>query len=97
MSEIKNMKTFIRMSRGLWGWISVIVGLKLITLVGTARCAQIISGFLGNIASPSLTVADAGSALVFLLLISHRPSTLTDCTAIVRLENGKGTKEIIKS
>ncbi len=61
-------KTLIRMSRGLWGWISVIVGLKLITLVGTARFAQIISGFLGNIASPSLTVADAGNAIMSALL-----------------------------
>ena len=61
-------KTLIRMSRGLWGWIAVIVGLKLITLVGTAQFAQIISGFLGNIASPSLTVSDAGSAILSALL-----------------------------
>ena len=52
-------KTLIRMSKGLWSWIGVIVGLKLIALVGTAQFAQIISGFLGNIASPSLTVQQA--------------------------------------
>ena len=32
-------KTLIRMSRGLWGWIGVIVGLKFIALVGTAQFA----------------------------------------------------------
>lgn len=61
-------KTLIRMSRGLWGWIGVIVGLKLITLVGTAQFAQIISGFLGNIASPSLTVQQAGGAVLSALV-----------------------------
>lgn len=61
-------KTLIRMSRGLWGWIGVIVGLKLIALVGTAQFAQIISGFLGNIASPSLTVQQAGGAVLSALV-----------------------------
>lgn len=31
-----------------------------------------------------------------ILIVSHRPSTLTDCTSVVRLENGKGTKEAVK-
>lgn len=61
-------KTLIRMSRGLWGWIGVIVGLKLIALVGTAQFAQIISGFLGNISSPSLTVQQAGGAVLSALV-----------------------------
>ena len=51
------------MVKGLWGRIALITFLKLVTLVGTAEFAQIISGFLGNIASPALSASNAGSAV----------------------------------
>ena len=57
-------RTLLRMARGLWGWILAITGLKLATLVATVEFAGIISGFLGNIASPALTVADASHAIL---------------------------------
>ena len=56
-------RTLIRMAKGLWGWIFVIAGLKLAVLAGTAAFARIISGFLGNIASPELTAAGAWQAV----------------------------------
>ena len=52
------------MAKGLWGRIALITFLKLVTLVGTAEFAQIISGFLGNIASPALSASNAGSAVL---------------------------------
>lgn len=52
------------MTKGLWGRIALITFLKLVTLVGTAEFAQIISGFLGNIASPALSASNAGSAVL---------------------------------
>ena len=52
------------MVKGLWGRIALITFLKLVTLVGTAEFAQIISGFLGNIASPALSASNAGSAVL---------------------------------
>lgn len=57
-------KTLLRMVKGLWGRIALITFLKLVTLVGTAEFAQIISGFLGNIASPALSASNAGSAVL---------------------------------
>lgn len=48
-------RTLIRMSKGLWGWILTIAGLKMVTLMGTASFAQIISGFLGSLDSPEMT------------------------------------------
>ena len=57
-------QTLIRMARGLWGWIFAITGLKMLVLAGTAAFARIISGFLGDIASPSLTISEAGQAIL---------------------------------
>ena len=57
-------RTLLRMAKGLWGWILVITALKLGTLMGTAEFAQILSGFLGNIASPSLSLTDAHEAIL---------------------------------
>lgn len=61
-------KTLLRMAKGLWGWIFLITALKLLTLVGTAAFAQIISGFLGDLASPQMTAAAAGQAVLSALL-----------------------------
>ena len=57
-------RTLLRMARGLWGWILAIAGLKLLTLVGTATFAGIVSGYLGNLTSPQLTLADARHAIL---------------------------------
>ncbi len=57
-------RTLLKLAKGLWGWILSITALKIITLAGTAAFAKTISGFLGNINSPSLTVETAGSAIL---------------------------------
>lgn len=44
-------KTLIKMAKGLWGWIIVIVGLKMLTLVATTMFAKTIAYFLGDVMS----------------------------------------------
>ena len=61
-------KTLLWVAKGLWGWIVLITALKLLTLVGTAAFAQIISGFLGDLISPQMTAAAAGQAVLSALL-----------------------------
>lgn len=61
-------KTLLRMAKGLWRWIFLITGLKLAVLVGLAAFARIISGFLGNVASPAMTAGDGARAVVSALL-----------------------------
>ena len=56
-------RTLIKMAKGLWGWIVGIAALKMVTLMGTAAFARIISGFLGNVDSPSLSWQQARSAI----------------------------------
>ena len=33
-------RTLLKMAKGLWGWMGVIVGLKMVTLVGTTMFAR---------------------------------------------------------
>ncbi|MDO4354926.1 MAG: ATP-binding cassette domain-containing protein [Clostridia bacterium] len=61
-------RTLLKMAKGLWGWIATITLLKLATLAGTAAFARIVSGFLGNLDSPEMTAAQAGSAVLYALL-----------------------------
>ncbi len=61
-------RTLLHMAKGLWRWIFLITALKLAVLAGLAAFAGIISGFLGNIASPAMTVSDAGRAVLSALL-----------------------------
>ena len=61
-------KTLLRMAKGLWRWIFLITGLKLAVLVGLAAFARIISGFLGNVASPAMTAGDGARAVASALL-----------------------------
>lgn len=56
-------RTLIKMAKGLWGWIVGIAALKMVTLMGTAAFARIISGYLGNVDSPSLSWQQARSAI----------------------------------
>lgn len=60
-------RTLLRMARGLWGWILAIALLKLVTLAGIAGFARVLSGFLGNLTSPEMTTAQAGSAILLAL------------------------------
>ena len=57
-------KTLLRMSKGLWGWILLIAGLKMAVLAFTAGFAQVISGFLGGLASPSMDMESAKGAVL---------------------------------
>lgn len=61
-------KTLIRMARGLWGWMGAIVLCRLLTLVGTASFSRTVSGFLGDLTSPAMTLAEAGSAIASALI-----------------------------
>lgn len=61
-------RTLLKMAKGLWGWMGVIVGLKMVTLVGTTMFAKTISQFLGNLYAPNLTWEEAGSAILAALL-----------------------------
>lgn len=61
-------KTLLSLAKGLWGWILAIVAVKIVTLIGMTAFAQIIAGFLGNIYSPSMTLENAGSAVLAALV-----------------------------
>ena len=63
-------KTLLRMAKGLWRWIILIAALKLAVLVGLAQFSKVMSGFLGNISSPSMTVSDAVGAVLSALAIA---------------------------
>ena len=63
-------KTLLRMAKGLWGWIGTITALKLITLAGTAAFARVVSGFLGNLDSPDMTIAQALTAIIYAALMA---------------------------
>ena len=51
-------KTLIKMSKGIRGWIVVITGLKILTLVGTVMFAKTLASFLGDLYNPALTKDD---------------------------------------
>ena len=61
-------KTLLKLAKGLWGWILSIVVVKLVTLIGITAFAKTISGFLGNLDSPAVTMQTAGTAILSALL-----------------------------
>jgi ATP-binding cassette subfamily C protein len=63
-------KTLLKMAKGLWGWIFIIMSLKLTTLVGTALFAQVAAGFLASLADFSINQDDVGRALLSAFLAS---------------------------
>ena len=63
-------KTLIKMAKGLWGWIIVIVGLKMLTLVATTMFAKTIAYFLGDVMSANMTFNQAMSAIFVALVVS---------------------------
>jgi ATP-binding cassette subfamily C protein len=56
-------KILLRMARGLWPWIVVILCLKLLTLAGLALFAQVLADFLGGMAEAPLLAPVVSRAL----------------------------------
>ena len=56
-------KTLLKLARGLWFWIILIIVINLLTLVGTTALAEIIAGFLGSLFQPQEALATAWSAV----------------------------------
>ncbi len=75
-------KTLLKLAKGLWGWILSIVVVKLVTLIGITAFAKTISGFLGNLDSPAVTMQTAGTAILSALLIA----AVTFCSELLRGE-----------
>lgn len=63
-------KTLIKMSKGIRGWIAIITGLKILTLVATVIFASTLSSFLGDLYNPALTKDELIGAVVSALLAS---------------------------
>lgn len=63
-------KTLVKMSKGIRGWIAVITGLKILTLVGTVMFAKTISLFLGDLYQPSLSKEELMAAIFSALIAS---------------------------
>ncbi len=56
-------KTLIKLAKGLWGWVFAIVAFRFAALLAITAFAGQISGFLGSIYSPDLTVSKAWAAI----------------------------------
>ena len=61
-------KTLLGMSKGIRLWIVLITLLKLAVLAGTASFAQAISGYLGSVTDPQLSVEGLPQAILTALL-----------------------------
>jgi ATP-binding cassette subfamily C protein len=81
------------MAKGLWFWITALLGLKLLTLAGIALFSQVVSGFLGALAEtplPARALANAlgGAFLAALLVLAGEVLTGEaeyHCTAKARI------------
>ncbi|MDR1637027.1 MAG: hypothetical protein LBR93_06785, partial [Treponema sp.] len=86
-------KILLRMAKGLWRWIIVIVCLKLLALAGIALFAQTLSGFLGVMGevplSRALLYRALGQAFLGALLVLLGEALIGEaeyrCTAKARL------------
>ena len=58
------------MSKGIRGWIVVITGLKILTLVGTVMFAKTLASFLGGLYNLVLTKDDLIVAIISTLIAS---------------------------
>lgn len=63
-------KTLIRMSEGIRGWIAIITGLKILTLVGTVMFAKTISSFLSDLYHPKMSQDQLLAAIISALIAS---------------------------
>lgn len=65
-------KTLLRLSKGLWGWICLIAGVRLLALILLTSFAKVMGSFLGTMFNPvynlALTMQAAKSALLIALV-----------------------------
>ncbi|MBF1077031.1 MAG: ATP-binding cassette domain-containing protein [Solobacterium sp.] len=63
-------KTLLKMTKGLWGWILSLVGIRVCSLVMITSFATHISYFLGNMMNPTFTHDEIKNVVIQILIVS---------------------------
>ena len=63
-------KTLLKMTKGLWGWILSLVGIRVCSLVMITSFATHISYFLGNMMNPSFTRDEIRNVVIQIIIVS---------------------------
>ena len=63
-------KTLLKMTKGLWGWILSLVGIRVCSLVMITSFATRISYFLGNMMNPTFTHDEIRNVVIQILIVS---------------------------
>ena len=63
-------KTLLKMTKGLWGWILSLVGIRVCSLVMITSFATHISYFLGNMMNPTFTYDEIRNVVIQILIVS---------------------------
>lgn len=63
-------KTLLKMTKGLWGWILSLVGIRVCSLVMITSFATHISYFLGNMMNPTFTHNEIRNVVIQILIVS---------------------------
>ena len=63
-------KTLLKMTKGLWGWILSLVGIRVCSLVMITSFAIRISYFLGNMMNPTFTHDEIKNVVIQILIVS---------------------------
>ena len=63
-------KTLLKMTKGLWGWILSLVGIRVCSLVMITSFATHISYFLGNMMNPTFTHNEIKNVVIQILIMS---------------------------
>ena len=63
-------KTLLKMTKGLWGWILSLVGIRVCSLVMITSFATRISYFLGNMMNPTFTHDEIKNVVIKILIVS---------------------------
>ena len=63
-------KTLLKMTKGLWGWILSLVGIRVCSLVMITSFAIRISYFLGNMMNPTFTHDEIRNVVIQILVVS---------------------------
>ena len=63
-------KTLLKMTKGLWGWILSLVGIRVCSLVMITSFATHISYFLGNMMNPTFTHDEIRNVVIQILIVS---------------------------
>ena len=63
-------KTLLKMTKGLWGWILSLVGIRVCSLVMITSFATRISYFLGNMTNPTFTHDEIRNVVIQILIVS---------------------------